>query len=113
MRLQPGSLLRVAARLLGLILLLQSSQGVAGDDTSRQSPADPAIAHARALFDSARATCQTDPPLSLQYARRGLEIARSINDPRLLAAGYQLSGEAFFQFGVNDSAEACHRRASR
>ena len=72
---------------------------------------DPARANARALFDSARATCQTDPPLSLQYARRGLEIARSINDTRLLSTGHQLSGEAFFQSGANDSAEAFHRLA--
>ena len=111
MRLQPGSLVRAGARLLGLILLLHSSQGAAGDDTSRHPQRDPGIANAHALFDSARATCQTDPQLSLQYARRGLVIARSINDPRLLAAGHQRAGEAFFQSGANDSAEASYRRA--
>ena len=111
MRLRTGSLLRSGARLLGLILLFQSSQGAAGDDTSRYRPRYPAVTNAHALFDSARATCQTDPQLSLSFARRGLEIAGSLNDPRLLAAGYQVSGEAFFQTGANDSAAEYHRRA--
>jgi two-component sensor histidine kinase/tetratricopeptide (TPR) repeat protein len=111
MRLRAGYLLRSGARLLGLILLIQSSQGAAGDDSSRYLPRYRPATDARAFFDSARATGQTDPRLSLRYARRGLEIARAINDPRLLAAGHQLSGEAYFQFGANDSAEACHRRA--
>jgi two-component system, sensor histidine kinase PdtaS len=111
MRLQFRILLRAGARLLGLTLLLQSIQGVAGDDTSRYLPRYPATTNARALFDSARATCQTDPRLSLQYSRRGLAIAFSINDDRLLATGQQLSGEAFFQSGANDSAESCYNRA--
>jgi two-component system, sensor histidine kinase PdtaS len=111
MRLRPESVRMPVMLVFGLIFLANSSKGAGGDDTSGFPARHPTPTDSRALFDSARATCQTDPRSSLSYARRGLEIARRTGDPWLLATGHLLCGEAFFQTGANDSAETYHLRA--
>jgi two-component sensor histidine kinase len=111
MRLQSLYFGRARAGLLGLILLIQPGQTRSGDATAQQWDQHAARATALALFDSARVTCQTTPSLALQHAHRGLGIARSLNDPRLISAGCLQAAEAHFQKGANDSAETCHREA--
>ncbi len=91
-------------------MLLLPFPAPGGSDSVQSQFGDPGAA-ARALFDSARVTDQTHPGLSLRFAHRGLDIARVLGDSRLIAAGYQLAGEAHFQLGNNDSAETCFRTA--
>lgn len=110
MRAEPATSPRTGARLVGSILLLLTTHGIAGPD-SAPGPGSPARNAVFALFDSARVTVDTNPATSLRYALQGLSAARTLGDRRLQALGNQHAGEAYFQVGANDSAEACHLRA--
>lgn len=103
--------MRTRVILVGGVLLWQTVVASTERDSARPSPTGPTHANVAALFDSAASTSQSAPRLSLQYAIRGTALAEALNDPKLMASGYQLAGEGYFQAGDIDSAETCYRRA--
>ncbi len=111
MRAQFDDLIEIGALFVGSILLCPASLCSAGTDSLHTPTAGAARTAASALYDSARAVAETDPTASLHCALRGLAISRSGGDLRLQALGCQLTGEAYFQRGENDSSEAYHLRA--